>query len=762
MIRHRLKIILALFTIVSTLLIMSVASAFFSIEDEMTQKLEQKKFLQPTEFFAAGPSFASRQIIDPIALEKWFAKELYRRREVDQTLLPGDFFRGERPACEARLGAALEPSVTGCFAFVRKDVPPEQAPAQTFWLLHDGSGVIFATLQAALSHPVTDVTLEPVRFAQYLGQEPLMQEQVPLGEVPTSCLNAVIAIEDQKFLEHGGFSVTGFARAAVRNLLRGKPGQGGSTITQQLVKNYFLTSEKTIKRKLYELIMSVLLETKFTKDQILETYLNIIYMGQNGAFRVHGYGSASRYYFGKSVRDLELPECALLAAIVNNPGGLNPWKKSDAVKARRSLVLSKMEELKLISPAEAAAAKTAALPAERGQALATETAPYFIDAVRKQMRDLDLPLAGVRIYTSLDLNGQQTAQEALQGHLAKLETDNKYIQGLKAKGKSLEGLILSGDPRTGLVQVAVGGRSYRMTQFNRAVDSRRQVGSIMKPVVALAALQTTRKDGSEVTPTTLLDDTKFETSYDRQKWSPENYEKKYEGQVPLFFALKRSLNAATASLGLEIGLDRVVAAAQQLGVTSPLKPLPSLTLGAYEMTPKEVLLMSMTLATLGQRPQVSFIRQVVDSEGHTLFEHQPSSMTAVDPVATAILVGMMKQVILSGSGRAITASGFTAPAAGKTGTTNDYRDTWFMGFTPLLSTVVWVGYDDNTQTKLTGSSGAVPVWLQFMKKAVLRYPPEDFPWPEGTEKKVLSRSDLEALHAFRETDPDTVELIFKK
>lgn len=761
MFRPRLKTLLGVFAIISTLLIIGAAGVVFSLEAEMSRKLEQKKLLEPTEFFADGPQLSLRSFLSLGDFEKQLQRRLYRARETDQRLLPGDYFVGTKAQCESRLQTKLPDTITGCVAVARKDLPADQAEAKSALIFFDSVGLITEIHQGA--EQATSTGLEPERFAQYLGTEPLMQEQVSLGEIPPACLNAVMAIEDRAFLEHIGFSFTGLLRSVFKNLATGRYAQGGSTITQQLVRNYFLTTEKTIKRKIQELAMSVLLETKFSKDEILETYLNVIYMGQNGAFRVHGYGSASRYYFGKPVSELDLPECALLAAIVNNPGGLNPWKRAEAAMKRRDLVLTKMEEFKYISEKEMQDAKTKTLPKDPGQALATETAPYFIDAVRKQMRSMGLPLEGVKIYTSLDLEAQQTAQEALQAHLAFLEKENRFIRAKKEEKKmSLEGVVLSGDPRTGLISVAVGGRSFRMTQFNRAVDSRRQVGSIMKPFVFLAALDSPGKDGRPYTPISLVTNEKFEIRYEGQRWSPENFEKDMQGgQMPLFYALKNSVNIATAALGIDVGLKNIIVAAQQAGIESPLKEFPSLTLGAFEIPPREVLQASMTLAALGARPHLSFIREVEDRDGKILFKHDPAPVPATDPVNTAVLVGMMKQTLISGTARASVALGFNRPAAGKTGTTSDFKDTWFMGFTPYITSVVWVGYDDNTPTKLTGASGALPVWIQFMKKAAARYPAEDFTWPEGTVKATLGAQTLKALNALGPNDPQEVQLIFK-
>ncbi|MNK75131.1 Penicillin-binding protein 1B [compost metagenome] len=606
------------------------------------------------------------------------------------------------------------------------------------------------------------MTGEAPLLAQYIGNEPMMQRTVTLGEMPPQCLNAIMSIEDAQFLEHSGISIKSIGRAVLKNLTSGRTAQGGSTITQQLVKNYFLTSERTLKRKYNEFIMSILLESRFSKDQILETYLNVIYMGQNGPFQVRGYGAASHYYFGKEIIDLNTSECSLLAAIVNSPGLFNPFKKPVNAERRRNTVLNKMKGLGFLSQDQFDAADKEPLPSAPRGAVASETAPYYLDAVRKQLAGLGLEPEGLKLYTALDLNAQEAAQDSLRSHLENLEKGNKYLAKLKTDGQSLEGAVLVGDNRTGLVTAVVGGRNFRMTQFNRAIDGHRQIGSIMKPFVFLTALLSKTENGERYNPMTLLKDEKFTYKYEGQAWSPDNYGKKYFGQVPMFYALKNSLNAATAALGLEVGLDNVIEITQLMGVTSKLKNFPAMTLGAFEMYPKEVLQSYMTLANMGQKPTLSFLREVVGTKGDVLFSHVNEMNTTVDPAAVAELVSMMKQVVLSGSARSITLNGFYHPAAGKTGTTSDNRDAWFAGFTPYLTSVVWVGYDSNKPHKLTGSNGAVPVWTSFMKKIGTRYPADDFKWPAGSEKKDYDEDDLRAVNAIQtDYDPTRVELILK-
>ncbi|WP_413558728.1 transglycosylase domain-containing protein [Bdellovibrio sp. HCB209] len=736
--------------------------SYFSLEKEMTEKLESKRFLIPTEYYAGPQIFSQRNTATVTDVEALFQKQNFRRRDYDQRLLQGDYFIADREQCSARLQIPLDENQVACFGWVNRDIETEKVDSSIQVVVFQNDNTISKTLTGAPFQETPSVYGEAALLAQYIGNEPLMQKTVTLGEVPPMCSNAIMAIEDAQFLEHGGVSIKGIFRALVKNVTSGRKAQGGSTITQQLVKNYFLTSERTLKRKFQEFIMSILLESRFNKDEILETYLNVIYMGQNGPFQVRGYGAASRYYFNKEVSDLDLSECSLLAAIVNSPGLFNPFKKPVNAERRRHLVLEKMKGLDFITDSQMAAADNTPLPSAP-VSLATETAPYYLDAVRKQLDAAKIPLEGLRIYTALDLEAQQAAQESLRNHLDNLEKNNKHIKGLKDKGSSLEGVVLVGDNRSGLVNVVVGGRNYRMTQFNRAIDGHRQVGSTMKPFVYLTALMNETPEGKPYTPITLLNDEKQAIKYEGQTWAPENYGKKYYGQVPMFYALKNSMNAATANLGMQVGIGNIVDVAHKFGIDSELKALPSLTLGAFEMYPREVLQSYMTIANMGLRKDISFVRKAIAPDGKEIFTYNPNDRQVEDPATVASLISMMKQVVQSGSARAIPLNGFTNPAAGKTGTTNDNKDAWFSGFTPYLTTIVWVGYDNNLQHKLTGSSGGVPVWTSFMKKIGSRYPADDFAWPEGTVPVTLDEETLRALNATQaDFDPKSVDLIFRK
>ena len=473
-------------------------------------------------------------------------------------------------------------------------------------------------------------------------------------------------------------------------------------------------------------------------------------------FKSSVFPAASEYYFGKPIQSLELPECALMAAVLNSPGIFDPFAKPENAWKRRNLVLDKMVEHSFIRADEAEAAKKTSLP-QRNSVNVSETAPYYIDAVQKEMNKLSIPPQGMHIFLGLDLQAQSTAQKTVHDQLAKLEQENKTVKGLKEKGKSLEAVLVSADNLTGLIQAIVGGRGYKLTQFNRAVDGHRQVGSVMKPFVYLAALESMQASGKPYTPVSLLHDSRFTYQYQGQSWSPENYGKKYFADVPMYFALKSSLNCATASLGLEVGLGKIIAAAQAAGVESPLQEVPSLTLGAFELSPKEVLQIYSTLANLGQKRKLRTLRYVTNEFGGVVYESANSQESALPAEPTAQLVSMLKQTIASGTARAAYLQGFTLPAAGKTGTTSDYKDSWFSGFTPYLTTVVWVGYDDNTSHGLTGASGALPIWTTYMKSQAVQYPADDFVWPSSLVKVAVPLLNEDP----KEKGPP-VELLFVK
>ncbi|MCB0415843.1 MAG: transglycosylase domain-containing protein, partial [Bdellovibrionales bacterium] len=596
----------------------------------------------------------------------------------------------------------------------------------------------------------------------YDGQ-PMLRRLITINETPLSCLNAITSIEDKDFLNHQGVSFRAITRALLSMVSHGRVTQGGSTITQQLVKNYFLTSERTLKRKIKEFFMALILESKVSKDLILQNYLNVIYMGQSGPFQVRGYGAAAEYYFNKKLENLELPECALLAAIVNSPGRFNPFKSdSSAALQRRNRVLEKMLENSHIDQQTFNEASQSQLP-KSPQRLLTEPAPYFVDAISEKIKDKNFNAEnGLKIYTTMVPEAQEAALQAVRKGLDSIEKSHKNIQELSQQGKSLQALLIAAEVSTGEIIALVGGSSFKKTQYNRAISGHRQVGSIMKPLIYLTALENFTDNGERYNPLTIIEDEPFTYKYENQSWSPKNYSNKTFGRLPLFVALKNSINISTAKVGLQVGLNSIVDLSKRMGIESALQPLPSITLGAFELFPFEVLNVYGTIARYGSFIPSQLYTKVDDNK-HNLYEYHPQGQQITSAQTAAVLVGMMKQTILSGTGRSIPLRGFKYPAAGKTGTTSDTKDSWFAGFTPHVVCVVWVGYDDNTPHGLTGASGALPIWTEFMKTYATRYGETEFTIPEGTVKLTVPRQKLLEMmddHEILHTEDD-IELVFR-
>lgn len=707
--------------LIFTLIFVAFAGWIIYLNQLISQRVTTGWFLPPLEFLGAPESFRIGQIHSNEQWTKLLSSYQLRERGADQKVRDGDFSFWSVELCQSHLSAPLSSDTASCVVFWSD---------QPYLLAQDSNS---KTLEIFAGEPfvkINEASLKPQIFAQYYGDQPILRQVKSLGQFPLSCLQAVTAIEDRDFLEHPGVSVTGTVRALMRNLLKGRFAEGGSTLTQQLVKNYFLTAEKSLSRKITEQFMSVLLEARFSKDQIFETYLNEIYMGQSGPFQIRGFASASQFYFQKPVEDLELPQCALLAALINSPGRYSPFNKAEMAEQRRLLVLDKMRELNMISEEEKVTAATSPLPKRTGSEK-LEPAPYFVQAAIKELQQQGFDLdSGLKIYTTLDLRDQDVAQKSIARGIENLEKNWPKLKKAMDKGLKLQGAMISVEVETGRVISLVGGREYKMTQYNRAVDSMRQVGSIMKPFVYLAALEEGHK------PTEFIADESFKHKFDGKTWSPKNYDGKFNGEVPMYFALMNSLNAATARLAIDVGLDKVINVARRAGVESKLEPYPSLSLGSFELRIWEVARSYLTLARMGQKTEPYLIQKVENLQGEVLFEHEEDSVdSGLPPERVAELVGMMRNTLNLGTAQVARKLGFTLDAAGKTGTTSDFKDTWFAGFTPQILTIVWVGFDNNEPTGLTGASGAVPIWTEFMKAAHAGTEELHFNWPENMEER---------------------------
>jgi len=800
--KNLLKII-GLSALIVFLLIFIAASAFvYKLDHEMLLKMQQKQMILPTIFYSRATSWKIGDQFPLDEIKKSLEQQL-RLRQVDQRLLPGDFVLTQGKFCKPFL-ISSEIRDSGFSSDQSSDDTEEnlndegekdtwtqrQEEAkpiffeddlclrvywdrglhrlfkepwiETLWL--SSKLKIKGIFKGEPSIILETFVIKPQVVAQYIGQEPILRNETALRDFPVSCLNAIMAIEDSKFLEHKGVSWIGILRAGVVNLIKGRKAQGGSTLTQQLIKNYFLTPEKTLKRKALEFVMALLMENRFDKDLILETYLNIIYMGQQGPYQIRGYGAASRHYFQKSVSDLSLAQCGLLAAIVNSPGLYDPFLNPDKSKMRRSLVLQKMEEQKFITQTERLAAESEQLPKNENPNLYI-TLPYFLQASLAQAKKLGIEdYEGHRIFTTMDLRYQEAAQSAIVKNVKLIEREFPIVKKVKATKKlDLESALVSVDIATGGVRAVVGGRSFHKTQFNRILFAKRQVGSTFKPMVYLTALN---EGKGELKPDDEVRDEPFTIKYDKQKWSPENYDKKSNGPIPLYYALKESLNLATAKLAVDLGLNSIIETARLLGISSPLKPVPSLSLGSFELNPMELLQAYMTIARFGSFVEYTFLDYVEDAEGNIIWDMSERKIeTRFSSVASQILIGILKQTALTGTAKRINQVGFNKIVAGKTGTTNDYRDSWFVGFTPDLLTIVWTGYDDNTSSGLTGASGSLPAWIDYMQEATQFDSVKDFAWTEEVEKKSIPafHSPLEkGKESGIDSHNDTVELVFKK
>jgi penicillin-binding protein 1B len=548
---------------------------------------------------------------------------------------------------------------------------------------------------------------------------------VRLQEVPKHLVNALIATEDHKFFSHHGFDLRALARAAAS--VFSSHVQGGSTLTQQLVKNFFLTPERTIRRKFTELIMAVLLEIHYDKNEILETYLNEIYLGQDRDRAIHGIGLASQHYFGKPVQSLSLSESALLVGIIKGPAYYDPQRHPQRALERRNLVLRETRDLGAITTEQYAQARVTPLGVSARLGMGTSPYPAFLQLVHRQLRrdyaDADLRSEGLRIFTTLDPRVQAAAERSLTQRLAQYDKSKRFGE------PGLEGAIVVTDTQSGEVQALVGGREATYRGFNRALDATRPVGSLLKPAIYLTALS----EPTRYTLITPIDDGPFVwKSHGTEDWKPANYDKKFHGTPPLRVALAQSYNAAAARLGTDLGVDRVLENVKRLGVERPVQPFASSLLGAVDLSPFEVAQMYQTIASGGFRTPLRAIREVTTQEGQPLKRYP----IAVEQVFAAepmyLLAYAMQDVVHEGTAQSLKNwVPVETGVAGKTGTTDDQRDAWFAGFTGDRLGIVWIGYDDNRAARLSGGSAAVPVWGEMM--AALAPEPLTLIQPEGIE-----------------------------
>ena len=589
----------------------------------------------------------------------------------------------------------------------------------------DGKDVESAVLEGEVLTGVGDATAEDYRPIQ-------------LAHTPTGLVNAVLAAEDHRFFQHGALDVRSIARAAWSNLKGGRVTQGGSTITQQLVKNRLLTRQRTMLRKLQEAWLAMLVESGYSKEQILEAYLNEIYLGQRGPLAIRGVGAAARAYFSKEVHQLTAGEAALLAGMVRAPNTYSPVLNPDRARERRNAVLKRMLELRMLDAAAYERARREPLRAP-ARPWPGQAAPYFADYVRLELEGRFIH--GTRIGTTLDLPLQRFAENAAARGLDQLESSFPRTRRHDPRAR-LQVALVAVDPATGEIRALVGGRDYQASQFNRATLARRQAGSSFKPFVYLAALRP--RDGPPLfTAASMVDDAPLTIMVDGKPWTPRNYQERYEGRVSVRRALEQSLNSATVRISQAVSLPVIVETARGLGFHSNLAPVPAVALGAFEVTPLDLAGAYAPFASGGVRPSAIHGVRAVDRVDGTrvLLGQERSAATVMSPAEAYLMTSLLQGVIRTGTAASMPVLGISGEVAGKTGTTNDGRDAWFVGYSSRLLAVVWVGFDDGEAHGLSGAQAALPIWADFMKQALGAYPAPPFAIPDG-----ISFADIDATN----------------
>jgi penicillin-binding protein 1B len=658
------------------------------VDRDVVHQFEGRRWTLPAQIYAAPLELYAGLPLSQTDLEHELQRLQYRRVE-----------RLERPGTYREQGARVDVALRPArFA-------DETRPASILSINVDVSGI--ESLHDSSGKDVAIVRLEPLLIGSIFpihGEDRIV---VTPQEVPPLLPAALKAVEDRNFDTHHGVDPVGIARALWVNLRAGQVEQGGSTLTQQLVKNYFLDSRRTAGRKLREVAMALALEAHFSKADLMNAYINEIFLGQDGDRAIHGFGLASQFYFGKPLAELDLSEVALLVSIVRGPSYYDPRRHPDRARVRRDLVLKLMAERNIVRAADAQAASRK--PLGVNTRAAGGYYPSYLDFVRRTLRrdyrNEDLTQEGLRIYTSLEPRAQDQAEHALDRELERLDHAHKYPDA------KLEGAVVVTSSQSGDVIAIVGSRNVGYDGFNRAMDARRPFGSLVKPFIYLTALETGRYNAA-----TIVQDQPVSIKLVNGKlWQPENFTRQTYGPVPVVRALAESLNLATVGVGMDVGLPKISQTLQRFGLPRAPAEVPSMLLGAIDVTPMEAAQMYNGLANGGFRTPLRAVRAVISEDGKTIRAFPLQVTPVATPENIYQLDRMMEQVMERGTGKpARSVLPANLVVAGKSGTSSDLRDNWFAGFSGSHMAVVWVGYDDNLPTGFTGSSGALPVWARLM------------------------------------------------
>jgi penicillin-binding protein 1B len=614
-------------------------------------------------------------------------------------------------------------------------------------------GRIASMVRVADGELVPILELEPEEISLFFGAERERRQLISIRQVPEHLIHAVLAAEDSRFYQHPGIDIRGIMRALVTNLRHGTIRQGGSTLTQQLAKNYFLTPARTLRRKLKEVLISVIIEFKYEKEEILEIYLNEIYLGQKGTVAINGVGEASYFYFGKPVKELSRAEAATIAGLIKAPNHYSPYQDMARCLDRRNFVLNAMHKKGWLSAKDHQA--DLKVPVNTvGFTVHGKTAPYFVDYLQQQLNALyrpeDLASLGLSIYTTLDSQVQSAAEKALARGLERLERMKPELHR-DDPARKIQGAVIVMQPGTGYILALVGGRNYSVSQFNRISQARRQPGSAFKPFVYLSALDT-------FSPSDMLSNQPRIYTVEGQTWEPQNFEPVTRYTVSLRTALTMSYNLATVDLAMQTGLDRIVDTAKKFQFSTPLKAYPALALGAFEVIPLELARSYCVFAADGVQSYPLSLKSVVDENGKILEQKHLQIERLITPQKAFMMNFMLQSVVSTGTARSLKGRGINWPVAGKTGTTNDFKDAWFVGYTPDILALVWVGFDSGESIQATGASAALPIWADLINSIPGYISEAGFKVPPGIEKRTIC--DVTGLLAIKGACPQPVEEYF--
>jgi len=732
--RHIIVTLLKVTGIIFALILLTATAYGWSISKDIEKRFSGRRWSIPSKVYSDSAILYPGQAINTVLFFEML-KDLGYREVTNTPAQKGEMHRK---------GNVIE--------IFLNDLP-SQKRAGFLVKMTTSNGAIADISNMQNNDPVPLLELEPEELSLFFGPDREQRRLISIGQVPDHVKKAIMAAEDASFYNHHGLDFTAIARALYKDITSKGIRQGGSTITQQLAKNYFLTPEKTISRKLKEMLLAVVMETKYEKDEILEIYLNEIYFGQNGSVAINGLGEASYFYFGKPVDQLSLMEGAVIAGLIRAPNLYSPYINQERSRGRRDQVLKNMLKEGWITQAEYETA--IALPIETaGTQTYGRKAPYFTDYLSTQLEELytkdDLSTLGLSIYTTLDTQVQKAAETALSKGLARLEKANPSLRQ-KDPQKQLQGAIIVLQPKTGYILAMVGGRDYGATQFNRITQAKRQPGSTFKPFVYLTSLDT-------FTPASRLSNIPVTYKIAGKEWTPENYSPIPEEEMSMRTALARSVNIATVDLAMKVGLDNVVKTASGFHFSTTLEPYPSMALGSFEVIPLELARAYCAFASDGLLPVPLSLRSVMDEKGNALNSRHLEVEQVITPAKAYIMSSLLNSVVVEGTAASLSSLGVRQPVAGKTGTTNDSRDAWFVGYTPDILAMVWVGFDDGTTMKGTGASAALPIWADLMKNIPQYLSGGWFMRPDGVVDRVICTESGQL--AIPGQCPDTLDEVF--